>query len=282
MITVNTKLIALLGSPVEHSVSPKMQNYVYSKLGIDACYIPVECTAEHLGDVINGIRCMNYAGFALTTPNKEAAMQYVDELDSLAEKMGAINTVVKTGTHLKGYNTDGEGAVKSLADEGVDIKASAYFQWGAGGAGKAVCYTLAHHGARRIYLCDFAEKADKMVAELREKFPQTEAIAVHIGDDAAISAGIKDADVLLNLSGLGMSGKENLTPVDAALIEPRHICFDATYKPERTLFLRNAEEKGCRVINGLGMVVNQGALQVNLWFGCEPPFEEMRIGATCV
>lgn len=279
MITVHTKLIALLGNPVEHSVSPKMQNYVYEKIGYDACYFPVECDQEHLGDIINAVRYMNFAGLGLTTPNKEAAMQYMDEIDELAAKMGAINTVVKNGTHLKGYNTDGEGAVKSLKDEGVDIGNSTYFVWGAGGAGKSVCYTLVYRGAKHIYICDIPEKCEQMAAELNEKFPGTSAVAVHLGDDRNIREGIEKADVLLNLSGLGMSGKETLTPVDASLIQSRHICFDATYKPERTRFLREAEAKGCRVINGLGMVVNQGALQVQLWAGCEPPYEEMRKGA---
>ena len=274
MITVNTKMIGLLGTPLGQSFSPRMQNEAYAAIGLDYHYFPIEVDNEHIADVINGIRYMNFAGFAVTKPNKEFAVQFMDEMDELAAKMGSINTVVKTGTKLKGYNTDGEGAAKSLLDEGVVFNESTFFVWGAGGAGRSVIATLAYKGAKKVYICDISDKCFELAKDINDKFAPI-AEAVKSTDVEKVLELVEKSDVLMNLSGLGMKGHEDETPIDKKYIKPNHVCFDATYNPIKTKFLLEAEEKGCKVINGLGMVINQGALQVKLWSGRPEPYEQM-------
>ncbi len=150
MITVDTKLIGLLGKPLRQSFSPRMQNEAYQAAGLDYLYYPIEVENDHLGDVVNGLRYMNYCGFAVTKPNKIQVIQYLDELDPLAKKMGSVNTVVNTDGKLKGYNTDGEGFVRSLLTQtNCCLNTSIFFCFGAGGAGRAMCSTLAYRGAKK-------------------------------------------------------------------------------------------------------------------------------------
>jgi len=273
----DTKLIALLGTPLGQSFSPRMQNEAYAAINFDAHYFPLECDNELIGNNIANIKKdSSFAGFAVTKPNKEFAVQFMDEMDSLAEKMGTINTVVKQadGT-LKGYNTDGFGATKSMELEGVKFDQSTFFVWGAGGTGKSVCFTMAEMGAEKMYICSRSAKCEELAADLNEKFGKEIAVAIRQADEAAVIEGVANSDVLVNLSGLGMRGHEEETVIDKQYIKPEHICFDATYNPLKTRFLVEAEEKGCKIINGLGMVIYQGARQIELWTGKEAPVQNM-------
>lgn len=271
------KLIALLGTPLGQSFSPRMQNEAYKAINFDAHYFPLETNNELIGNNIANIKKDDaYAGFAVTKPNKEFAVQFMDEMDSLAEKMGTINTVVRSadGT-LKGYNTDGFGATKSMELEGVNFAESTFFVWGAGGTGKSVCFTMADLGAKKMYISSRSEKCEVLAADLNEKFGREVAVAIRTADEAAVIAAVAESDVLVNLSGLGMRGHEDETVIDKQYIKPNQVCFDATYNPLKTRFLQEAEEKGCKIINGLGMVIYQGARQIELWTGQEAPVEQM-------
>ena len=271
------KLIALLGTPLGQSFSPRMQNEAYKAINFDAHYFPLETNNELIGNNIANIKKDDaYAGFAVTKPNKEFAVQFMDEMDSLAEKMGTINTVVRSadGT-LKGYNTDGFGATKSMELEGVNFAESTFFVWGAGGTGKSVCFTMADLGAKKMYISCRSEKCEVLAADLNEKFGREVAVAIRTADQEAVIKAVEESDVLVNLSGLGMRGHEDETVIDKKYIKSNQICFDATYNPLKTRFLQEAEEQGCKIINGLGMVIYQGARQIELWTGQEAPVEQM-------
>ena len=275
-ITVDTKLIPLLGEPLRQSFSPRIQNAAYRAIGFDGCYFPLEVTTEHLGEVVAALRRMNVAGFAVTKPNKVEILNYLDELDPLAEKMGACNTVVKNGDVLKGYNTDGEGCVTDLKQNGVDIEKSAFFCLGAGGAGKAVCFALAHHGTKRFYIADILDEAAKALAEdLNRNFGPVAAFC-KTADRENFLGMVKASDVLMNMAGVGMYPHVGETWIDKAALVHRPVCLDATYNPLKTQFLMEAEEMGCKIIGGLGMLINQGALQISLWTGHPEPYEVMK------
>ena len=275
---MGTKLIALLGTPLGQSFSPRMQNEAYKAINFDGHYFPLETNNELIGNNIANIKKdPSYAGFAVTKPNKEFAVQFMDEMDSLAEKMGTINTVVRRedGT-CKGYNTDGYGATKSLLLEGVKFEESTFFVWGAGGTGKSVCFTMADLGAKKMYISSRSAKCEVLAADLNEKFGREVAVAIRTADEEAVKAAVAESDVLMNLSGLGMRGHEGETPISPDCIKPSHICFDATYNPLKTQFLLDAEAKGCKIINGLGMVIYQGARQIELWCQVDQaPVEQM-------
>lgn len=271
---IQTKMITLIGTPLGQSFASRMQNTGYKAAGLNMIYFYTEADNEHLGDIVNGLRYMNFAGFAVTKPNKVAVLQYLDELDPLCEKMGACNTVVKTPAgKLVGYNTDGVGFYTSLVKEGgVQADQSVFFCFGGGGAGRAICSVLAYHGARKIYITDAYEPcARSLVDDINEKFVPV-AEFVPYGDYSKLAA----SDVVLNASGIGMGKTAGQSPMPKQYIQASQLYFDACYNPARTQFLLDAEEKGCRVLNGLGMSLYQGVAQVELWSGKKAPVEAMR------
>lgn len=277
-ITTNTKLIALLGYPLGQSVSAASHNRVYEKKSWDCCYLPVEVTnPENLGNIIDGIRHMNFAGFAVTKPYKIAVMKYLDDADEMTRLMGSCNTVVvQEDGSLKGYNTDGLGALRSIQEEtGVEIPGNTFLCFGAGGAGKSICMELALHKAGRIYISDFETPCRELAEQINRISPET-AVALPVTGRAAVREAAEQCGVMMNLSGLGMYGHLDETPLEEACFLPRQICFDATYNPARTRFLREAEEAGCTAVNGLGMLVYQATRQIALWTGHEEPVAEMR------
>ena len=273
-VDINTKMITLIGTPLSQSFAARMQNAGYAAAGMNMLYFYTEADKEHLGEIVAGIRHMNFAGFAVTKPNKVEVLRYLDELDPLCEKMGASNTVVKTPEgKLVGYNTDGVGFYTSITEEGgVRVDQSVFFCFGAGGAGRAMCSVLAYHGARKIYITDAYEPcAQSLVEDINKNFAPVAEFVPH-GDMSKLAA----CDVVLNASGIGMGKTMGQTPMPEEYIQPSQLYFDACYNPERTQFLMNAEAKGCKVLNGLGMSLYQGAAQIELWSGEKAPVDAMR------
>ncbi len=276
IINTATKLVGLLGHPISKSLSPMAHNDVYEKLGINGLYLPIELSEnESIKPVLEGIRHMNFAGLAITTPYKEVIMEYLDDIDPTARMIGSCNTVkVMEGGKFKGYNTDGIGLLKALIHEGVEYKNSVFFVFGAGGTSKSVCYELAKKGAKKIYISSRSNTCVLLSKNINFYFPGI-CVPVLIKDMDITGKCILESDVLLNLSGVGMYPEINETPVDEKFFKPSHICFDAAYSPDKTLFLKQAESKGCKIMNGLVMLSYQGARQVSIWFGVEEPEQEM-------
>jgi shikimate dehydrogenase len=245
-----------------------MQNKVYRAKGLDMEYFPLECMPEDLPQLMPGIRKMNFGGLGVTKPNKLAVMPYLDEISPLAKQIGAVNTVVFENGKLIGHNTDGLGGVRSLRENmDTPIEDSAFFSFGAGGAGRALTITLAFEHAKKIYITDYYPHiAQGLVDDINAVAPGT-AEWVDAADIPAVHAAIAKCQVVMNNSGLGMKPHLEETPVDKAVFRPDLLAFDATYNPARTTFLRQAEQAGCKVLNGLGMLVYQGAYQIELWTG---------------
>ena len=278
-VNINTRMIALLGKPLSQSYAARMQNAAYKAAGIDMVYFYSEVENDHLLDVVKGIRYMSFAGFAVTKPNKVEIMKYVDEKDPLCEKMNASNTVVKLADgRLKAYNTDGMGFYRALKEEApdIDLKESTFFCLGAGGAGRAICSVLAYYGAKKIYIGNRTlSKAQALVDDINQNFAPV-AEVVDLGDQAILKEKIKESDVVMNNTGLGMLTSLNETPIPKEYLRPGQLCFDATYNPAKTRFLAEAEEMGCKIMNGLGMSLYQGAEQIELWSGKAAPVDVMR------
>ena len=273
-VDINTKMITLLGTPLSQSFAARMQNAGYEAAGLNMLYLYTETDNEHLGDIVNGLRYMNFAGFAVTKPNKVKVLEYLDELDPLCEKMGASNTVVKSADgKLVGYNTDGVGFYTSLTEEGgVQVDQSVFFCFGGGGAGRAICSILAYKGARKIYVTDAYEPcANSLVDDINNNFAPV-AEYVPYREYSKLAA----CNVVINASGVGMGKSIGKSPLPKEYIQSSQFYFDACYNPERTQFLLDAEEKGCKVLNGLGMSLYQGVAQIELWTGKRAPVEAMR------
>ena len=275
MIDINTKFIPLIGTPLYQSFAAQMQNKAYEAADINMNYFYVETGSEHLKEIISGVRYMPcFAGAAVTKPNKVKVLQYLDELDPLCEKMGACNTVVKQPDgKLKGYNTDGIGFYTSLREEaGIDVKGKKFFCFGAGGAGRAICSVLTYYGAEKIYITSrTAESREEVVNDINTNFAPV-AVAVEAGDYTALA----ECDVILNTTGIGMGKTVGQTPLPKEHVIPGKFYFDACYNPAKTQFLLNAEEAGCRILNGLGMSLYQGVAQIEMWTDKKAPVEAMR------
>ena len=278
-ITINTKMITLLGKPLSQSYAARMQNAAYRAAGIDMVYFYSEVENDHLPDVVNGLRYMNFAGFAVTKPNKVEVMKYVDEKDPLCEKMNASNTVViLPGGRLKAYNTDGIGFIRALKEEypNINVEESTFFCIGAGGAGRAICSVLAYYGAKKIYIANRTKaKGQQLVDDINQNFAPV-AELIDLEDKILLEEKIKESDVVMNNTGLGMFSSIDQKPIPKEYLRSGQLCFDATYNPTKTRFLIEAEEMGCSIMNGLGMSLYPGAEQIELWNGKPAPIEAMR------
>lgn len=271
-IDIHTRFITLLGDPLAQSFAARMQNRGYEAAGLNLVYFYTVTGNEHLGEIIQGLRHMPFAGFAVTKPNKVKVLEYLDELDPLCAKMGSSNTVVKLPDgRLKGYNTDGVGFYRALEEAGVPVSGKIFFCFGSGGAGRAICSALAYHGAGRILITDLVEEsARSLVADINKNFaPVAEFVAY--GDFSRV----KEANAVINASGVGMGKTAGRTPLPPEYIRSGQFYFDACYNPARTRFLENAEKAGCPVLNGLTMSLYQGTAQVELWSGKKAPVEAM-------
>ena len=278
-VNINTKMITLIGKPLSQSYAARMQNAAYRAMKLDMLYFYTELENEHLEEVVNGIRYMNFAGFAVTKPNKVEIMKYVDEVDPLCEKMNASNTVVIKDGRLIAYNTDGIGFLRSLREEApaLNLSESTFFCLGAGGASRAICSVLAFNDAKKIYISSRTiSKAKELVDDINAKFKPI-AELIDFDDKELLKEKLSTSDVVMNNTGLGMTGSTDKTPIDKDFLREGQLCFDATYNPTKTRFLTEAEEMGCKIINGLGMSLYQGAEQIKLWSGQDVSIDAMRV-----
>lgn len=264
-ITGNTKVVALLGYPVTHSLSPAMQNAAFDEAGLDWCYVTFAVTPEALRRAVDGIRALNLAGANVTVPHKEAVIPLLDELDPGATAAGAVNVIVNRDGRLVGYNTDGDGFMRSLAELGIETAGKRVMLLGAGGAARGIGYKLAQTAGSLGIFNRNAAKAVRLAERLNAVRPVVEPVT-ELSD-------MKAADIIVNATPLGLSADDPL-PLDPALLGGRQVVGDLIYKDTR--LLREASRLGCRTFNGMGMLLWQGALAFELWTGQIAPVKVMR------
>ena len=273
--TVTTKLVILLGNPLGHSVSPAMHNRVFEQLGLDYCYMPVEVTEQNLEKVFSGLVQMNVAGFNVTIPHKINIIHYLDALDPLAATIGAVNTITVRDGKTTGYNTDGEGFVRSFTQQtDTTVTGKRFVLLGCGGAARAIAMTLAFHSAEKIYLHNrTATKARELADEINKKIrPCAEPVGQSPEELREVIAG---SDVLINCTSLGMHPHEERMPIDASPLRSPLVVADIVYNPLMTRLLKTAQDQDCTIVPGLGMLIYQGAAAFKLFTGVDPLVEEM-------
>ncbi|TFF97281.1 MAG: shikimate dehydrogenase [Promethearchaeota archaeon] len=274
MLTGKTKLFALLGHPVEHSMSPTMWNPALEDLGLDYVYVACDVHPNNLKSAIEGVRALDIKGVNVTIPHKENVIKYLDEIDPLASKMGAINTIKNEHGYLKARNTDAGGAKKALLDAGCQIKEKNILILGAGGASRALCFTLAEE-ANRIHLTDIdKEKAEKLAEEVKDKLDAN--IIGEKATDTFLHKNIQNADILINATPIGMYPKIDDIPISKNLLHSDLFVFDVIYNPLKTKLRKEAAKIGCKTLGGLDMLVNQGVLAFEWWTGRKPNAELMK------
>ncbi|MFJ3386573.1 shikimate dehydrogenase [Lysinibacillus sp. NPDC086135] len=263
------KWFAVMGDPIEHSKSPAMHNAWFEEMSIDATYIPVHVSSENLESAVAGLKTLGASGWNITIPHKTAIIPYLDELDELAKKMGAVNTVVRTKEgRLKGYNTDGVGFVRSLEEAvGKSHKDKPVLLIGAGGAARGIAFAMQQQGYTNLTI------ANRTVAN-------AQAIVDEMGVGHAISLAeaeelLADFGILVQMTSAGLATGNFLMPFSLERLAKGAIVADIVYNPLMTPFLKAAEEKGATVVTGLGMFVHQGAIAFEHWLGEYPNTNSM-------
>ncbi len=263
------KWFAVIGDPIEHSKSPAMHNAWFEEMSVEATYIPLHVSSEQLGAAVAGLKTLGASGWNVTIPHKTAIIPYLDELDELAQKMGAVNTVVRTTEgKLIGYNTDGVGFVRSLEEAvGSSHKDKPVLLVGAGGAARGIAFAMQQQGYSDLTV------TNRTVAN-------AQAIVDEMGIGRAIS--LKEAEetlahfsIIVQMTSAGLATGNFSMPFSLNRLAKGAIVADIVYNPLMTPFLQAAEEKGATIVTGLGMFVHQGAIAFEHWLGNYPNTNSM-------
>ena len=275
-ISGGSTICGIIGDPVEHTMSPAMQNAAFRSKGLDYVYLPFRVGRDALGEAIEGMRALNIRGLNVTIPHKVAVMPFLDVLDPLAEKIGAVNTIVNDDGVLKGYNTDARGFIQPLLERGIKPEDKNVVVLGAGGASRAVSFVLAEGGAELVILNRLEEFdwAGDLAARISQAFKR-EVKALEL-NEANLATAIAKADILVNATSVGMSPDTGATPVPAGLLKSGLTVYDVIYNPLRTRLMAEAEGAGAETIGGLELLACQGALAFEMWTGVEAPLELMK------
>lgn len=258
------KWFAVIGDPIAQSKSPEMHNAWYEQEDVDATYIPVHVKPENLQQAVASFKLLGASGWNVTIPHKQTIIPHLDELDELAQKMGAVNTVVRTAEgKLKGYNTDGPGFVKSLEEAiGTAKRQQPVLVIGAGGAARGIAFALQMAGYENITIANrTVQKAQQIIDEMNAG----KAISMQQAE-----ASLDAYRIFIQTTPAGMSTEDFSLPFSLDKFPTGAIAADIVYNPLMTPFLRAAEQKGATIVNGLGMFVHQGAIAYEHWLGSYP------------
>jgi shikimate dehydrogenase len=268
--TGSTRVAAVIGDPVAHSLSPAIHNAAFAAAGVDAVFVALPVRPDALGAAIAGVRALDLLGLSVTMPHKAAVLTHLDEVTPEARALDAVNCISRHGDRLVGTNTDGQGFVDALVARSVDLVGTRVLVLGAGGAARAVVRALAHEDVAEIGIVNrSAERA--------------EAAVLLGGRDARIAeaADAPDYDVIVNATSVGMgvpAGSAEL-PLDPGLLREGQVVVDLVYEPLETGLLAAARATGARAIDGIGMLVHQAAHAFTLWTGAPAPVSTMEEAA---
>jgi shikimate dehydrogenase len=267
LISGTTRLLGLIGHPVEHSLSPRMHNAAFAADGLDFVYVCLDVDPDDLPAAVKGAAALKLRGFNITMPHKRAMISLLDELDEGARISGAVNTVVIDGSSLRGYNTDGGGMVMACEQAGIELSGQRVLLLGAGGAAAAIAVAFGGAGIRELHI---ANRSVEHAIELQDKLRGVgmEKVVVHPLD--ALDEAHLEAEIIVNATSLGMKEGDPL-PIPAGYIEDGKAVCDAVYRPgSETSLVRLARERNARVATGRRMLLYQGVLAQKLWTGREP------------
>ena len=273
MINGKTKVLCLIGKPVKHSLSPIIHNVALNDLNLNYVYVAFEIEENQLENAIKGIKALGIKGANVTMPYKTEVFKYLDELSEDAKEIGAVNTILNEDGVLKGYNTDGIGALRAL-EKFTELDDKKVILLGAGGAAKAIAVTISKKISEITILNRTERKAVEIALKLKEKGFNAKALKLNSKN---LRNEIKSAHILINATSVGMNSNES--PVPKHLLKPGLVVFDIVYSPLETKLLKNAREKDCITIDGLWMLIYQGAESFKIWTGFYPNVQLMRDAA---
>jgi shikimate dehydrogenase len=267
VLSGRTQVAAVIGDPVEHSLSPAILNAAFAAADLDWAYVAFTVAADDVARALEGVRSLGIRGLSVTMPHKEAVAALVDERSPEATLLGAVNCVVNDGGRLVGHNTDGAGFVDALrAEVGLELAGRRVVLVGAGGAARAIALALGQAGAADVAVVNRTQARAEVAASLV-------GAAGRVGSDADVAG----ADLVVNATPVGML--DAMVPIDPAALHRGQVVADIVYRPAITPLLAAAAASGAVAVNGLGMLVHQAAHALRLWTTVEPPLESMLAGA---
>ena len=267
----STNIVGLIGHPVEHSFSPPMHNAAFEALGMDYAYVAFDVNPNELKSAISGAKSLNIKGFNVTIPHKIGVIEFLDEIDEVAGLIGAVNTI--DFKEMKGYNTDGIGAVKAI-EEVTSIENKNVIVAGAGGASRAISFYIAKYGADTLTVLNRnVEKAQNLAGDVLDSGLMNEVKYASISE---INEYLSDGDILINTTPVGMHPNVNVDSI--ATSEDMHedlVVFDAVYNPNETVLIKEAIKANAKPVYGIKMLLYQGAESFKIWTGVDAPVDVM-------
>ncbi|HRR55848.1 MAG TPA: shikimate dehydrogenase [Acidobacteriota bacterium] len=275
MISARTRVCAVIGDPVEHSLSPQLHNAAFRASAVDLVYVAFRVRPNDLAAAIAGVRALGLRGLSVTIPHKVAILPLLDKVDPSATHIGSVNTVVNRGGELAGYSTDGPGALRALRAAGVAAEGKKILLLGSGGAARAVAFALAALTPQPelVVLGIEADEVERLVGDLRER-TGVQVSGKRLEPDILREA-VTGSDILIHATPVGMAPRIRESVVPVELLQPGQVVFDLVYVPFETELLRAAKAAGAIAVPGLGMFVHQAAIQFELWTGQPAPLQVM-------
>ena len=274
-ITGKTKIVGVIGDPIEHSHSPQMHNAALAELGLNYVYVPFRIQPDALPAAIEGFKAINVVGLNVTIPHKQAVIPFLDEISREVELIGAVNTLTFEDGRIKGDNTDGLGFLEGMRETGFELSQDeSALVIGAGGSARAIVVALSSIGLESIFV---ANRTVRKAVKLAEDLSNTIGGSIHgIGlDEPQLEDIVNSVSLVVNTASAGMdTSKPPL--IDTEWLRPQTAVYDIVYTPPKTRLLLAAAARGCHTIQGLGMLVHQGAIASEKWTKVTPPVKTMK------
>ncbi len=273
-ISPQTKVLCVIGYPIEHSMSPIMHNTAIRELNLNYIYLAFNIFPGNLNLAVDGIRTFDFKGINVTLPFKQKIIKYLDEVDPVAQEIGAVNTIKNDEGYLNSRNTDAEGAMKTLLNAGYKVSGKNILLLGAGGAARALTFIMARDSNNIVIANRTEKRSDLLANEIKKKFGIN--IEGKNNSIRVLKEESKKADILINTTPVGMYPNINKSPIPAEFLHEDLLVFDIVYNPLKTKLIKDATEKGCSTLGGLDMLVNQGALSFEWWTNKKPNIDLMK------
>ena len=271
VVVEEMRTYCIIGDPISHSLSPAMHNAAFKSLSMDDVYIAYKVSSHELESSVESLRSVKISGFNVTIPHKIAVLQYLDEVDLLSRKAGAVNTVASIDGRFKGFNTDIQGFLQPLLNRGIDFRGLSVLLFGAGGSARAVVASLSSvTGISKLVVANRTYNKSSELSKQAELQGLTSSVSMI--EEAKVMA--KRFDLIVNATSVGLQSNESI--LDSEDIDGSSTVYDLVYRPVMTKLLENAREKGARIIYGYEMLLEQGAQAFEIWTGLKAPIPAMK------
>jgi shikimate dehydrogenase len=277
-ITGKTRICGVIGDPIEHSLSPTMHNAAFKEIGLDLVFLAFKVTPDQVENAVKGVRSLNILGLNVTMPHKNKIISYLDKLDPTAEYLKSANTILNANGLLTGFNTDGTGAMQALLQNGTDPNGKKMLILGSGGAAKAIAFAAARTTDQIVILNRTPNKSQEFAKNLNHT------LKTKIEGDALTSQSIEknmqDAQIIINATSVGMQPHDKISLIPPKLFKQTQTILDIVYNPIETKLLNDAKKAGAKTVNGVEMLIHQGAASFEIWTNKPAPIEAMRKAIT--